>query len=69
MHVHLVFVAKYRKGVFTKEILESMNTLFGDICRDFDARLIEFNGEMDHVHLLVEYPPKVQVSKLVNSLK
>ena len=40
-----------------------------DLCIDFEACLVEFEGEGDHVHLLVEYPPKVSVSKLVNSLK
>ena len=69
MHVHLVFVAKYRKKVFTKEILEFMETVFRDICNDFEADLREFNGEHDHVHLLIQYPPKVAVSNLVNSLK
>lgn len=36
---------------------------------DFEAELAEFNGEQDHVHLLVNFPPKVAVSRLVNSLK
>jgi putative transposase len=39
------------------------------VCGDFGAELREFNGEDDHVHLLVEYPPKVAVSALANSLK
>ncbi len=39
------------------------------VCEDFEAELKEFNGEKDHVHLLVHYPPKVAVSRLVNSLK
>ena len=39
------------------------------VCEDFGAELREFNGEDDHVHLLVEYPPKMAVSALVNSLK
>jgi len=39
------------------------------VCSDFEAELIKFNGESDHVHLLVNYPPKVSVSSLVNSLK
>src|SRR3990167_6329573 len=69
MHVHLVFVTRYRRAVFTKVILEHLSTIFKDICSDFAANLVEFDGEMDHVHLLVEYPPKVSVSKLVNSLK
>jgi putative transposase len=39
------------------------------VCDDFESELVEFDGESDHVHLLIEYPPKVQISKLVNSLK
>jgi putative transposase len=69
MHVHLVFVAKYRKTVFSKIILDDMQTLFSSVCMDFEAELAEFDGQGDHVHLLVNYPPKVSVSKLVNSLK
>lgn len=69
LHVHLVFVAKYRKRVFTKEVLAFMNSVFKEVCHDFDAELTEFNGEQDHVHLLIQYPPKVAISNLVNSLK
>ncbi len=69
LHVHLVFVTKYRGKVFTKPILSTMREIFEDVCRDFQATLVEFNGEEDHVHLLVHYPPKVAVSRLVNSLK
>ncbi|GAA1910045.1 hypothetical protein GCM10009716_19890 [Streptomyces sodiiphilus] len=39
------------------------------LCEDFEAEPVEFNGENTHVHLLVHFPPKVAVSKLVNSLK
>lgn len=39
------------------------------VCEDFEAELVEFNGEPEHVHLLVDFPPKVAVSRLVNSLK
>ena len=69
MHVHLVFVTKYRREVFTKEILNDLHVIFAQTCLDFEAELIEFDGEDDHVHLLVNYPPKVAVSNLVNSLK
>ena len=69
MHVHLVFVTKYRFKVLPKEILDYMEEIFRHICGKFEAELIEFNGEDDHVHLLVNYPPKMAVSKLVNSLK
>ncbi|HEZ0803072.1 TPA: IS200/IS605 family transposase [Neisseria meningitidis] len=69
LHVHLVFVAKYRRKVFTKEILDDMRQIFESVCTDFEAQLVEFDGENDHVLLLVNHPPKVSISKLVNSLK
>ncbi|OUL88769.1 IS200/IS605 family transposase [Paraburkholderia hospita] len=69
MHVHLVFVTRYRRGVFTKEILDDLRDIIANVCRDFESDLVEFDGEDDHVHLLVNYPPKVSVSSLVNSLK
>ena len=40
-----------------------------EICQDFGCQLVEFNGEDDHVHLLVRFPATVQLSRLVNSLK
>lgn len=69
MHCHLVFVTKYRRKVFTPDTLDSMHNIFSYICESFGASLVEFEGEQDHVHLLVNYPPKVAISKLVNSLK
>src|ERR1700691_619449 len=69
MHVHLVFVTKYRREVFTKEIIDELRPIFSSVCTDFEANLVEFDGEDDHVHLLVNYPPKAAVSRLVNSLK
>jgi putative transposase len=65
----VVFVPKYRRKVLSAAAHETLRTLFARICEDFAARLVEANGEDDHVHLLVEYPPKVAISKLVNSLK
>lgn len=69
MHVHLVFVAKYRRKVFDGDAIDRMRRMFGKVCEDMGASLIEMDGEDNHVHLLVEYPPKLAVSVLVNSLK
>ncbi|CAB3391306.1 transposase (fragment) [Kyrpidia spormannii] len=63
LHVHLVFVTKYRRGVFTKEILEDLREIMASVCKDFEAELLEFDGEDDHVHLLVTYPPKVAIPR------
>lgn len=69
MHVHLVFVTKYRKKVFTQQVLDDLREIFSSVCSDFGAILVEFEGEGDHVHLWVNYPPKIAISKFVNSLK
>ncbi|GBQ51806.1 transposase [Acetobacter ghanensis DSM 18895] len=65
----MVFVTKYRRRVFTAAILKDMQIVFEKVCTDFETHLVEFDGEDDHVHLLVHYPPKVALSVLVNSLK
>ena len=69
MHVHLVFVTKYRRHVFDADAIQRLRLHFASVCKDFEAELVEMDGEDDHVHLLVNYPPKVAVSNLVNSLK
>jgi len=63
---HLVFVTKYRREVFTKEVLGDLQGIFSGVGNDFEAELVEFeaelvefDGEQDHVHLLVNYHPKV----------
>jgi putative transposase len=69
MHVHLVFVTKLRHKVFADRHLARMEEIMRDVCADFEAEPVEFNGENNHVHLLVDFPPKVAVARLVNSLK
>jgi putative transposase len=66
LNVHLVFVTKYRRGVLTGKHLDALQEVFTSVCADFGA---ELDGEDDHVHLLVAYPPQVAVARLVNSLK
>ena len=69
MHAHLVFIPKYRKRIFTKEHIDYMKEIFTNICDNFESELIEFDGEDNHVHLLVQYHPKVAISILIHSLK
>jgi putative transposase len=69
MHVHLVFVTRYRYRVFGKDAPERLRSIFATVCDRAGARLVEMDGEDDHVHLPVEYPPKTAAAALVNSLK
>ena len=69
LHAHIVFVTKYRKKVITAEILKSLEEIFSRLCHDKKCKLVEFNGEADHVHLLVAFSPDTALSTLVGSLK
>ncbi|MDT5412896.1 MAG: REP-associated tyrosine transposase [Mycobacterium sp.] len=69
LHAHLVFVTKYRRPVFTDAMLIFTEKTMHGVCADLDAELVQFNGEADHVHLLVAYPPTVAISALVQRLK
>jgi putative transposase len=66
---HLVFVTKYRKKIFDAQRIEVLIQSFFEVAKKMDFSILEVNGEGDHVHLLVEYPPKYSVSQLVNHLK
>ena len=69
LHAHLVFTTKRRGKGLSNEPLQRLETIFRDVCADFEVELREFKGESDHLPLLVSYPPKVCISEVVNSLK
>lgn len=69
LHAHWVFATKYRRPVFTDPLLTDCQHLMTGICTELGAQLREFNGESDHVHLLVHYPPNLTISTLANRLK
>ena len=69
LQAHLVFVTKYRRPVFTDEMLTFAENTTRTVCSDLDVELVEFNGETDHLHLLVAYPPTMAISTPVQRLK
>lgn len=64
-----MFVTTYRRGALTDAILTDCEQIMREVCDSFGCALREFNGEDDHVHLLIGFPATVQLSRLVNSLK
>jgi putative transposase len=66
---HLVLVTKYRRKVITKDMLDRLHEIFDATLQKWKCELIEFNGEADHVHLLLSVNPNVTPSILVNNLK
>lgn len=69
IHYHLVLVTKYRRRCITDEIAIFLESHYKRLLESWECELLECNGEPDHLHLLISVNPKVQPSKMVNSLK
>jgi putative transposase len=69
LKAHLVLTPKYRRNIFNAPMLTRLEEIFGELMEKWGGRLIEFNGETDHVHLLIQYTPQTELSKLINNLK
>ena len=69
LNAHVVFVTKYRKPAIDKERLERLHNIFKETLEKWDCGLNDFNAECDHCHLIVEFKPDVQLSKLIANLK
>ncbi|UNK28110.1 IS200/IS605 family transposase [Serratia plymuthica] len=67
--VHLIFTTKYRRRLFDEQMIAQLREAFGSAAAKLECDIIEMDGERDHVHLLVAYPPKLAVSAMVNNLK
>lgn len=67
--VHIIFVTKYRKKVLTKQMLDSLRVYFESILNQWNCKIIEYNGEADHIHLLVSIKPDKRISDLIGNLK
>lgn len=69
LYARLVFVTKYRGRVLDNAMLTTCETVVREVCAGFGVEVIEFNGEPDHVHLLIRYRPQVTLSDFVRRLK
>lgn len=67
--VHLIFTTRYRRKIFTGDMIDTLRTSFESAGEKLDCKIIALDGESDHIHLLVEYAPKLSVSVMVNNLK
>lgn len=69
LNAHIILVVKYRKKAIDKVILSRLKEIFVDTLDKWDAQLVEFNGEADHIHLLIDYKPDKPLSTLIGNLK
>lgn len=69
MKAHLVLTTKYRRNVLTGVMLERLGEIVGDLCQKWNCKVVEFNGEANHVHLLFQYLPQMELPRFINNLK
>ena len=69
LQYHLVLTTKYRKKVLNQELREALYIKVRELLGKWDCNVLEINGEEDHIHLLFEAHPSLQLSILVNNLK
>ena len=69
LQYHLVLVTKYRKKCLTSAMLREFKVQAEERCAAWSGKLLQANGESDHVHLLIELPPSAALADFVNALK
>lgn len=69
LNAHLICITKYRRGVFTDPGLRNIEESFNKVALAMGFEIQDFNGESNHVHCLLSYPPKLSLSQITNSLK
>jgi putative transposase len=69
IHLHCVWVTKYRKPVLTGEVGLRVRELIRQSCREEEVEILKGHVAKDHVHLFVSIPPQVTISRLIQRLK
>lgn len=69
LQAHIVLVTKYRRGAISNRVREEIINAANDVAKRYEFKILDIDGEDDHIHLIVDYPPKLSLSKLVMVLK
>ncbi len=69
IHLHLVWITKYRRPVLTGEVGKRVRELIRQICASHEVNILKGHVSKDHIHLLVSIPPQITISRLVQWCK
>lgn len=67
--IHLIFATKYRKKLLKGAVEEDMKQILFEISNQSDFTIDIMESDIDHIHILIDYPPKLSISSIVNRLK
>lgn len=66
---HLVFAVKYRKELLREKVAEDMKLILLDIAENSDFSIDVLETDLDHIHIMVDYPPTLSIFQIVRRLK
>ena len=69
MYYHLILVVKYRRKVFDDVISDYARSVFEKIAPSYNISLLEWNHDVDHVHIMFKAQPNSELSKFINAYK
>lgn len=69
LKAHLVLTTKYRRKVLTGEMIQRLGVVMDDLSQKWNCKIVEFNGEENHIHLLFQYLPQMELPKFIGNLK
>ncbi|HGH1673102.1 MULTISPECIES: IS200/IS605 family transposase [Bacillus] len=69
LYYHLVLVVKYRRNVFDNDMSDYAKDMFVRLSENYNITLVEWNHDVDHVHILFKAHPNTEMTKFINAYK
>ena len=69
MYYHLILVVKYRRKVLDDSISNYARSIFEKIAPSYNITLLEWNHDVDHIHIMFKAQPNSELSKFINAYK
>ncbi|KMQ24426.1 IS200/IS605 family transposase [Bacillus cereus] len=69
LYYHLVLVVKYRRNVFDDDMSDYAKDMFVRLSESYNITLVEWNHDIDHVHILFKAHPNTEMTKFINAYK
>ncbi|MBG9500409.1 transposase [Bacillus thuringiensis] len=69
LYYHLVLVVKYRRNVFDDDMSDYAKDMFVRLSENYNITVVEWNHDVDHVHILFKAHPNTEMTKFINAYK
>ena len=69
IHLHIVWITKYRKPVLVGDIALKVREILRQICAAHSVEIMRGHIARDHIHIFVSIPPQVTISRFVQKMK